>query len=296
MPSPHPYPLPGRKRGSEGSQGSEAAALSLSGGIGVLQSGSMAYPPLLFVHGASTAAWLWEPWRNALKPLGWETIVLDLRGHGRSLPVDFTAVTLDDYAGDVESVATQIAAARGAHPVLVGWGMGGLVSLIHASRHPETPGLVLLAPAPPLEVAGRGDPDEIRKVPAAAVGPEHFGVYADDFERSRASLFDLTEDEVRLVMTESADALESGFAWRQAVRGFSIAPGSVQAPSLVVYGEEDAGRPPELMRRLAIYLAGEGLAVPGAGHWGIVYNEATVQRTATAVDGWLRRSVLERQG
>ena len=48
----------------------------------------MAYPSLLLVHGAANGAWVWDAWRAALKALGWEVNVLDLRGHGRSLPVD----------------------------------------------------------------------------------------------------------------------------------------------------------------------------------------------------------------
>ena len=85
----------------------------------------MAYPSILLVHGGITAAWIWDLWRERLGRLGWEVNVLDLRGHGHSLPVDFSTITMQDYVADVESVADQIARARGRLPIVGGWAMGG---------------------------------------------------------------------------------------------------------------------------------------------------------------------------
>src|SRR3990170_2727197 len=120
----------------------------------------MAYPSLLLIHGAATGAWVWDAWRRHLPPLGWQVNVLDLRGHGRSLPTDLSSVTLEDYVADVESVTRQIAAAQGGHPVIGGWGMGGLIAMIYAAGHQETPALLLFSPAPLLEVAGRASLDD----------------------------------------------------------------------------------------------------------------------------------------
>ena len=252
----------------------------------------MAPPPILFIHGAANGAWVWDDWRRQLKALGWQAYVLDLRGHGRSLPVDFSTVTMEDYLSDVTSVAQQIAA-QGRHPVMAGWSMGGLIAMMYAAEHQDAPALLLFSPSPPLEVAGRASAEEVRKTPAAPFGPELYGLFPGDPPASREALHDLSEAEALRVLAGSAGAQESGLARRQRRRGISVPDGAVRAPSLVVYGEDDRQFPPEVNRRLAIYLGGETLAVPHAGHWGIVCSEKAVAAAAVGVDGWLRRNLAE---
>lgn len=251
----------------------------------------MVLPPLLLIHGAANGAWVWDVWRRELKALGWDPNVLDLRGHGRSLPIDFSDVTMEDYVADVESVTQQMQARIGQHPVLIGWSMGGLVAMMYTAKHWQTPALVLFAPSPPEQVAGRATPDEVRKTPREPFGPELYGIYPDDPEKSAAATFDLTEEERQRVLENSRGALESGFARRQRKRGISIPTGSIRCPTLIVYGERDEHFPPELNRRLALFLAADTLGVPDAGHWGIVYSEAKVAETAPRLDAWLRRNL-----
>jgi pimeloyl-ACP methyl ester carboxylesterase len=245
------------------------------------------------VHGAANGAWVWDFWRRELKALGWDANVLDLRGHGRSLPVDFTEITMEDYVADVESVTQQMEARLGRHPVLFGWSMGGLVVMMYAARHQEVPALVLFAPSPPEQVAGRASPEEVRQTPREAFGPEFYGIYPDDPEQSRAATFDLTDEERRLVLENSRGALESGFARRQRKRGISVPHGSIRCPSLIVYGEEDSHFPPELNRRLALFLAADTISLSGAGHWGTAFSEAKAVEAAPKLDQWLRHNLRE---
>jgi pimeloyl-ACP methyl ester carboxylesterase len=199
-------------------------------------------------------------------------------------------VTMDDYAADVASVAGQIAGARGAYPLVGGWAMGGLIALLHAAAEPRTPGLLLLAPTPPLEVAGRADPDVVRQTPSGPFGPEVYGLFPDDIDASRAALHDLTETEAAAVLERVRGAQESGLARRQRQRGFPLAAGAVRCESLVVFGEADREVAPEINRRLAIYLGGDALPVPETGHWGIVCHAPSVANAAPGVDRWLRRT------
>jgi pimeloyl-ACP methyl ester carboxylesterase len=198
---------------------------------------------------------------------------------------------MEDYVADVESVATQVTAAKGSHPVIAGWSMGGLVALMYTARHQEAPALVTFSPTPPLEVGGKASIEEIRNIPPTPVGPDYYGIYPHDLEASRPAVSDLTDDEAMVVLEKSRGALESGFARRQRHRGISVPPGAVRAPSLVVYGEAEAEPRPTHARRLAIYLGGEALAAPGAGHWGIVHSDKAVSDLAPRVDGWLRREL-----
>lgn len=253
----------------------------------------MAYPSILLIHGGITAAWVWDLWRERLGELGWQVNVLDLRGHGHSLPVDFATITMEDYVADVASVASQIAAAQGRQPIVGGWAMGGLVAMMHAAAQPDVSGLLLFAPSPPLEVAGRGAADVVRATPSGPFGPEVYGLHDDDLEASRQTLHDLTDEEARGVLESVRGAQESGMARRQRRRGVSLAPGAIRAPSLVVFGEQDAHFPPEYQRSLAIYLAGDAMAVPRTGHWGIVCHGESVALAAPRVDDWLRANVAQ---
>ena len=249
----------------------------------------MAYPSLLLVHGAANGAWVWDAWRAALKPLGWEVNVLDLRGHGRSLPADMSEVTMEVYVSDLESVCGQIAAVQGKHPVVGGWSMGGLVAMMYAAKTKDIPALLLFAPSPPLEVQGRTAAGELRGYPVTPFGPEVYGVYVDDAEKSHEAMPDLTDEEVARVLERSAGAMESGLARRQRKAGVSVP--AVAAPSLTIYGDQDTAIDPAHSRKLAAHLGGDSMMLPGAGHWGIVYSERMVATLAPGVDRWLRRTL-----
>lgn len=251
----------------------------------------MPYPSLLFVHGAANGAWVWDLWRQHLRPFSWDTNVLDLRGHGRSLPVDFATVTMEDYVADLESVTTQMTASKGRHPVVVGWSMGGLVAMMHAARRDDVPALVLLSPSPPLEVQGRVSAAEVSKTPAEPFGPEFYGIYPSDVAASMPAMPDLTAEEARKVVANSAGALESGVARRQRQRGISVPAESVSCPVLVFAGENETGFTPEQNKRLAELYGGQCIVLPDASHWGIVYHSPTVADAAMKLDSWLRKSV-----
>ena len=250
-------------------------------------------PPLLLIHGAANAAWVWDAWRPHLKALGWQPNVVDLRGHGRSLPIDFSEVIMESYVADVESVTRQMVAAGLPHPVLVGWSMGGLVAMMYAKAHAETPALVLIAPSPPKEIQGRPNPRDLLKTPLGPFGPELYHLYPDDLEASRPALFDLTDDEARSVLEHSRGALESGLARRQRKDGISIPRGAIGCKTLIVIAEKDKTMSVETTRRVALHIEADTLSVQNIGHWGIVYHEATVAATAPDVAKWLAWAVGE---
>jgi pimeloyl-ACP methyl ester carboxylesterase len=107
--------------------------------------------PLLFVHGAYCAAWVWD--RHFLPffaDRGYQAHALSLRGHGASEGHErLWSWRLRDYVADVE----QVAAALPRPPVLIGHSMGGLVVQQVLHRRP-VPAAVLLAPVPPHGLLG----------------------------------------------------------------------------------------------------------------------------------------------
>lgn len=102
--------------------------------------------PLLFIHGAYTAAWCWDehflPWFAAR---GYAAYAVSLSGHGgsrRKSPLD--NYSIDDYVRDVELVV----AAMPSPPAMIGHSMGGMVVQKFLERH-DAPAAVLMASVPP---------------------------------------------------------------------------------------------------------------------------------------------------
>ncbi len=104
------------------------------------------FPPLLFVHGAYSAAWCWEehflPW---FAEAGFACYALSLSGHGHSRRSGMLdSLSIEDYVNDVAEVVE----AMPAPPVLIGHSMGGFVVQKYLERV-DVPGVVLMASVPP---------------------------------------------------------------------------------------------------------------------------------------------------
>ncbi len=112
--------------------------------------------PLLFVHGAYTAAWCWEehflPW---FAEQGWHAYAVSLTGHGNSPGRDqLDSLTLNDYVEDVLEVLSGLRAQHSTPPVLLGHSMGGMVlqkalEQIGTPALPQLTGVALLCAVPP---------------------------------------------------------------------------------------------------------------------------------------------------
>lgn len=107
----------------------------------------MTSPPLLFVHGICHGAWCWEEnYTPFFSGHGFETLALDLRGHGPCSRNGLDQLTLEDYAADVISAA----GALPSPPVVIGHSMGGAVAQLVLRDAPHVlAGAVLLASMPP---------------------------------------------------------------------------------------------------------------------------------------------------
>ena len=102
--------------------------------------------PLLFVHGAYTAAWCWEenflPW---FAEAGYASYAVSLSGHGSSRDRHaLDQYSINDYVNDV----AEVVAALPSPPLIVGHSMGGMVVQKYLERA-AAPGVVLMASVPP---------------------------------------------------------------------------------------------------------------------------------------------------
>ncbi len=107
-------------------------------------------PPLLFVHGAYTAAWCWqERFLPYFAAAGFHSHALSLSGHGASRRREhLDSYSIDDYVSDVGAVVAGLPAP----PVLIGHSMGGFVVQKYLERHPA-PAAVLMCAVPPQGLA-----------------------------------------------------------------------------------------------------------------------------------------------
>jgi non-heme chloroperoxidase len=103
-------------------------------------------PPLLFVHGAFSGAWVWaERFMPVFAARGYPCHALSLRGHGASAGRDALASHgIRDYVDDVR----QIIGTFPQTPVLIGHSMGGFV-VQKTLEHLPAPAAVLMSSVPP---------------------------------------------------------------------------------------------------------------------------------------------------
>lgn len=224
-------------------------------------------PRLLFVHGISVGAWIWDehvlPW---FAEAGFEACALSLRGHGASWGQDGIAEwRLADYTADLDQVARSL----GGPLVVVGHSLGGAVvqNWIRTGGRPL--GMALLASVPPWGLAlsalrmGLSTPALFRAVlamslhGARAADPAilRAGLFSDDVDRSRFRRFVArVGEESRLVGPE--------------LQGWPpFAPLPWQAPrSFVLGGADDRFIPADEVWRTGAYYGCRPHIVPRLAH------------------------------
>ncbi len=102
--------------------------------------------PLLFVHGAYSAAWCWqEHFLDFFATAGFASYAVSLSGHGKSRGRKMLdQLSIDDYVRDVEEAASGLRSP----PVLIGHSMGGFV-VQKALERRIAPAAVLMCAVPP---------------------------------------------------------------------------------------------------------------------------------------------------
>jgi non-heme chloroperoxidase len=229
------------------------------------EQGDQSGVPLLFLHGFADS---WRSFELVLPhlPQSIHAFALTLRGHGdASRPA--AGYGLPDFAADLFEFQD---AMRLQAVVIVGHSMGSGVALRYAIDHPErTMGLVLLGASPTMGAS------------AAA---------RDFWDSTVSRLTDPVEPALVRGMTESMlaqpvpqafldAALQEGLkvparVWKEAFESrwrlegdYSAELSSIRAPTLIVWGDQDARYPRGEQEALASAIAGSRLLVyHGAGH------------------------------
>ena len=187
---------------------------------------------VLLVHGAGTGPWIFDGWGDVFPQ---ETLVAVDLHEG----LDVSDASIGDYADAVVRAAAPLMRPL----VVVGWSLGGLVSMV-AAAGADPDALVLLDASPPLEVQGERDVPLVR----GSFDPEDAGAVFPPGVRKRR--------ESRLAMAERD-------------RGVSVS--RLPMPTLVVFSaalREDRG--PRLARRYGA----DQLDAGNASHWDLVLDPA----------------------
>ena len=245
-------------------------------------------PPLVMIHGAFCGGWCFDGFRLPFEAAGYETVALDLPGHGAAeRGAAVAGKSLGDYA---RAVASWIDACP-SPPVLVGHSMGGLVAQLAAARRPVA-GLILMAPSP-----AWGQPVTSASELAAAwmlpmmCGPYWMQAVEPDYSVVRATTLDrLSGPEAHALYAKMKP--ESGRAlfeilnwWGDALMAASVPPGAVKAPALVLTGENDRVHSLATIAPTAARLGVAPHVLPGLSHW--IMDEPGADGVAQMCLDWL---------
>jgi pimeloyl-ACP methyl ester carboxylesterase len=245
--------------------------------------------PVLFIHGLTAGAWVFEAWLHYFADRGTPAYALDLRGHNGSRPVpDYGRTSLRDYATDVADAAAFIASRHdGAVPALLGHSMGGLIAQIAAERGVGS-ALVMMSSAPPRGIILFNPSlvfQQLKYLPAL-FGSRPFLVAE---EEQMEITFNVTprEDALRFVKRLVP---ESGRAAKEITFGLiAVDAAKIRVPRLSTGGVQDAFVPASIARKLATKYGCECRLYDAHGH--NMMGEPGWERPASELLEWVATQV-----
>jgi pimeloyl-ACP methyl ester carboxylesterase len=238
--------------------------------------------PLLFVHGELAGSWAWERFLGYFAGRGWEGHALNLRNHHWSQTADPAELSFESFVDDVGAAIDRL----GPSVVVVGHGMGGLLALKAAERHPVS-GLVLVGPELPADVRAATEAHLIREIPEL-FGPSLLG-WATLPEKLQRDHRDLSlADVLRVQHLMGQKPHESGRARRTMLRGVKVdAARLADVPKLVIGGGLDRVVAVDDAERLATWLDAEFEPFGAHSHYGLILGEEGYAQVADAIRGFL---------
>ncbi|MFC7204885.1 alpha/beta fold hydrolase [Haloferax namakaokahaiae] len=229
-----------------------------NGGVSLYYDADGEGETVVFVGDAGYGAWQWG-WQHAALAGPFESLVMDVRGSGRSDSPD-GPYRIGTMADDLNAVLAD-AGVRKAH--VVGLGLGGMVGLQAARTTSRVKSLAVVGTAASgadLDVeplyGNPADESEVRESLAPAL--------SDDF---REEFPDVCDQIVEWRTSEDA-SLRSWAAQAAAIEAFDAGPlYEITTPTLVLHGEDDPVWPAEGGHELADGLPrGEFQSFEGARH------------------------------
>jgi len=224
--------------------------------------------PLLLVHGFPHDASLWRAQLDGLADVA-RVVAPDLRGLGRSTDGgDAAPATVERYADDLACVLDALGVERA---VVGGLSMGGYVALAFWRRHRARVRALVLADtrAGADDEAGRAKRRDMmrlaREEGAAAVADRMLEGMVGRSTRRRSP--ELVDDVRAMLARQPVDGIVRALQAMHDRPDATPDLATIDVPTLVLVGDEDALTPPAEARRLHEGIAGSRLEIlEGAGH------------------------------
>lgn len=229
-------------------------------------------PAVLLLHGFPASSWQWREFLP-LFATRFRVVAPDLPGAGASIPREGARLDLSGHAGAVHSLLEHLGIERVA---IVAHGHGAGVAQLLALDHPETDALVLLDAAafdawPSATLVRARDRLEAEGAAPALVRT----IVRDAFERGAVQRGRLGPDLVEAYAHPYVSG-EGPRRFAQVVRGLDgrgllgceAALAAFDAPTLILWGEDDPVYPPAVADRLNEAMPSSTLGLlPGCGHF-----------------------------
>ena len=243
--------------------------------------------PLLFVHGAYTAAWCWdEHFLPYFAALGYDAQALSLRGHGGSDGKGSLHLHgIGDYVEDVESVVDGF----DVPPVVIGHSMGGLITQKLMERHALS-AAVLLASVPPSGLSGSAMRLSVAKpfLFSRMSLMQTTGPAAMDIDTARRVVFSETADDALVRRHAQRMQQESQRALMDmTLFGLPFPSRARRVPTLVLSAGDDVLFSREEGEETARAYGADFQVVPGIAH--AMMLEPEWERAAAMLAAWLQQ-------
>ncbi|HEX6313855.1 MAG TPA: alpha/beta fold hydrolase [Gemmatimonadaceae bacterium] len=221
--------------------------------------------PIVFIHGFPHDRTLWTPQMQGLTARA-RCLAIDLRGFGETTAA--APFSMDQYADDVVGFMDQMRIDRA---VVAGLSMGGYVALALWRRHPERVRALILSNTR----AGADSPEarEKRRTLIELARNEGSPAIADSMitgmvgKTTRSNRPEIVNSVHRMISSAPVNGIVGALeAMMQRPDSTSTLP-TIDVPTLVVTGDEDALIPVEEARSMHAAVRGSSLEViNGAGH------------------------------
>lgn len=223
-------------------------------------------PAIVFLHGIMMDRTVFAAQISAL--LGSHRVVtIDLRGYGASdKPAE--GYTGEQYVADLKFAIDALALEK---PVIVGWSMGGAITMAFAAAHPGVAGRLVLVDTSPCLVQRPDWPHAVPPEAAQRLG----GVLATDYPAGAAAFCqmmfpesDAASAQANTLRIMQASAPHVTLSCFQNLGGGDLRPvlGAIRDPAHIICGELDAVCPPEASRYIAQITGGSLSLIAAAGH------------------------------
>jgi 3-oxoadipate enol-lactonase len=222
------------------------------------------WPPVVLIHGVGADGTSWDRIAASLAS-EFRVLRLDLRGHGRSEPIE-GRLTLDDFVQDVVDVL-DACVVQAAH--VVGFSLGGMIAQATALQHPHRVRRLVLLSA----VAGR-TAEERERVQARLAILRAEGIAAISAASQErwftpgfiAANPELVARRMRQLQENHAPSYAAAYTvFSTSDLGDQLH--AIKTPTLIATGEHDVGSNTRMARFMHAQIEGSRLAIlPGLRH------------------------------